>query len=543
MVDPVHHLIGLTPPITVALAFALPLLSLIVKSRRFAEVYGVSATAIAAILTAIAFYYVYLVKSPVVYTFGAWPPPVGIVYEVDKFNGLLGLVVGVVFLLVAVYSIEYLKHRSGIEWYYTLLIGMEAGMLGVLYTGDVFNLFVMLEVTSVTAYGLVAFYRSRKESIEAALKYAIVGSVATTIYFIALAIIYGSYATLNMAQIAFKTMSKVDYFFYLIGGDRLWITYTPMIAVGGAAALALALWAFSVKAAIFPNHFWLPDAHPAAPSPISAILSGLLVKVGVYAIARFLYTLFHAAQPEVLVDSALKYVVEATLYALIVLGALSALIAGILMVAQSDIKRLIAYSTIMHIGYIAMGLGLATKLGLEAAVYHTVNHAVAKALLFLAAGAFIHVIGTRNIDELSGIGRYMPITTFTFVIAALSLSGLPPLNGFVSKYLLYMAFIEKGLAPLAIIIVISSAFAFISYAKIIYGAWLKAPIRSMNNIRDPSPIITIPLLILAILCIVLGVASPIILDKFITPSVEDLAYNSLNYILKALEVLNKALGG
>ena len=543
MNDPILHLIGLTPPIVVALAFALPLLSLVVKSRSIIEGYGVVGSLIAMILSVLTFYYTYFIKSPIVYTFGAWPPPIGIVYEVDRFNALLGLVVGVVFFLVAIYSIEYLEGREGIEWYYTLLLGMEAGMLGVLYTGDVFNLFVMLEVTSVTAYGLVAFYRSRKESIEAALKYAIVGSVATTIYFIALALIYGSYGTLNMAQIALKTTSSVDYFFFILGGDKLWAVYTPALAVAGAAALALALWAFSVKAALFPNHFWLPDAHPAAPSPISAILSGLLVKVGVYAIARFTYTLFHAAQLNMLIDVALRNAVEALLIILIVLGSLSALVAGLLMMVQTDIKRLIAYSTIMHIGYIAIGLGLATKLGLEAALYHTINHAVAKALLFLAAGVFIHVAGTRSIDELSGMGRVMPLTTISFVIAAFSLAGLPPFNGFVSKYLLYTALIDKGLAPLTLIIVISSAFALLAYSKIIYGVWLKAPTRSLEGVHDPTWKMSVPLLILAILCVVLGLASPYIIEKLITPAIIDLAFNTSDYIKEAFNILASILGG
>lgn len=543
MNDPIIHLIGLTPPIIVTFAFALPLLSLVVKNRSIIEGYGVVGSLIAMVLSMLTFYYVYFIKSPVVYTFGAWPPPIGIVYEVDRFNALLGLIVGMIFFLVAIYSIEYLRDREGIEWYYTLLLGMEAGILGSLYTGDVFNLFVMLEVTSITAYGLVAFYRSRKESIEAALKYALVGSVATTMYFIALALIYGSYGTLNMAQIALKTTSNVDYFFYMLGGDRLWAMYTPALTVAGATVLALALWAFSVKAALFPNHFWLLDAHPAAPSPISAILSGLLVKVGVYAIARFTYTLFHAAQLNMLIDVALRNVVEALLIIFIVLGSLSALVAGFLMVVQTDIKRLIAYSTVMHIGYIVIGLGLATKLGLEAALYHTINHAFAKALLFLAAGAFIRVAGTRSIDELSGIGRAMPLTTISFAIAAFSLAGLPPLNGFVSKYLLYMALMDKGLAPLTLIIVLSSAFALLAYLKIIYGVWLKAPTRSLEGIHDPTWRMSAPLLILASLCVVLGLASPYIIKELITPAVIDLAYNTLDYIKEAFNVLASVLGG
>ena len=539
------HLIGLTPALLVILAFALPLISLIVKNRRVWEVYGVTGSLIGLLLASLTFYYTYFVQSPIVYKFGAWPPPIGIVYEIDRFNSLLGLVVAGVMFFVALYSVEYLEREHGVEWYFTLFLGMEAGMLGVLYTGDVFNLFVMLEVTSVTAYGLVAFYRSRKESIEAALKYAIIGSTATTVYFIALALIYGSYGTLNMAQISLKTASPIDYFFTILYGNRLVgeAIYYPGLAVAGAAAIALAIWAFSVKAALFPNHFWLPDAHPAAPSPVSAVLSGLLVKVGVYAIARFTFTLFHAATPDIIVSNAIKDALQALLVILLVLGAASALVAGFMMIVQTDIKRLIAYSTIMHIGYIAMGLGLASYIGLQAAIYHAINHAVAKALLFLAAGVFIHVVGTRSIDEISGVGRVMPVTTLSFVIAALSLAGIPPFNGFVSKALLYIGFIDAGLAPLTIIVVLSSALAFMAYAKIIYGVWLKAPVKDISRLRDPSWLMKAPLMVLSITCILLGILSPYILDHVVNPAVTDLAYNARNYIVAALNELQQILLG
>ncbi len=214
-----------------------------------------------------------------------------------------------------------------------------------------------------------------------------------------------------------------------------------------------------------------------------------------------------------------------------------------MMIVQTDIKRLIAYSTIMHIGYIAMGLGLASYIGLQAAIYHAINHAVAKALLFLAAGVFIHVVGTRSIDEISGVGRVMPVTTLSFVIAALSLAGIPPFNGFVSKALLYIGFIDAGLAPLTIIVVLSSALAFMAYAKIIYGVWLKAPVKDVNGLRDPSWLMKIPLIVLSITCILLGILSPYILDHVVNPAVTDLAYNARNYIVAALNELQQVLLG
>ncbi|RLF10524.1 MAG: cation:proton antiporter, partial [Thermoprotei archaeon] len=188
------HLAGLPPILGVALAFALPLISLVVKDRRVWEAYAVASTLLIAALCSIIFYVQYFVlDEPTVYAFGGWPPPVGIVYEVDRLNALLGLFVSSVVFLATVYSVRYMEHDDGVEWYYTLLLGFEAGMLGCLYTGDFFNLFVMLEVMSVSAYGLVAFRRDSHEAVEAAVKYAIVGSVATTLYFIAVAFGYGSF--------------------------------------------------------------------------------------------------------------------------------------------------------------------------------------------------------------------------------------------------------------------------------------------------------------------------------------------------------------
>ncbi len=528
MVNMVENFLALTPSLPIILAFALPLISLVVKSRRVWESYTITASFIILLLALTNFMRVYEVGKPLIYKFGGWPPPIGIVYEVDLLGALMGLLVASIMFLIAIYSVKYLEHAHGVEWYYTLLLGVEAGMLGCVYTGDAFNLFVMLEVTSVAAYGLVAFYRSNKEAIEAALKYAIVGSIATTVYFISLAFLYGTYGTLNMADIIAKSKLMVSPELALISGIPV-----ANIIIGAAIILALAIWAFTVKAAAFPNHFWLPDAHPAAPTPISAVLSGLVVKVGVYAVIRFSFTIFGGAE-------LLSNVISVLYIVLLILGIFSAFVASMLMVVQTDIKRLIAYSTVMHIGLIFMGIGLGTPLGLAAAIYHTINHAVAKALLFLAAGVFIYTAKTRNIDELAGIGRYMPLSTFTFIIAALALVGIPPLNGFMSKLTLYYALIDAGLAPLVVVIIVTSALALLAYVKIVYSVWLKAPLRDYSDVKEAHPLMLVPLLILALTCIVLGVTAPLLMDKLIMPTVKA-TLNSDLYVKVALEALRKFL--
>ncbi|MEM4700183.1 MAG: proton-conducting transporter membrane subunit, partial [Candidatus Nezhaarchaeales archaeon] len=417
--------------------------------------------------------------------------------------------------------------------YYILFLGFEAGMLGCLYTGDFFNLFVMLEVMSVSAYGLVAFRRDTYEAVEAAMKYAIVGSTATTIYFIAIAFGYGSFGTLNMADLASKVHGGPA--FPVTGGRPPHAGWT----LGAGVFMALMFWAFSLKAAIAPNHFWLPDAHPAAPSPISALLSGVMVKVAVYVLIRFFYTILRGAGELAIVTTSLSA-------AALILGAATSLLGALMLIVQRDIKRLIAYGTILNVGYISMGIGLglqpqASLTGLVAAIFHIINHGVAKALLFLCAGALIHAVGARSLDDLAGVGRRMPWTSASLIIGALALSGVPPLSCFMSKLLLLQAFLETGwLLPAVVIVVLTSALSLLGYLKVVYNVYFRAPAREVEAHEAPAPML-IPILILASLCILLGVLSPWVIDWLIKPAALSAA-DSSGFISAALEIA-KLLGG
>ena len=529
-----HHVAALPPILGVALAFALLLLSLVVKERRVWEAYAVASTLLILALCSITFYSQYFVlKEPIVYAFGGWPPPVGIAYEVDRLNSLLSLLVSGITFLAAVYSVRYMERDDGVELYYTLLLAFEAGMLGCLLTGDFFNLFVMLEVMSISAYALVAFRRDSLESVEAAIKYAIVGSVATTMYFVGVAFAYGSLGTLNMANMA--SMVRMGPAFPVAAGP-----VSESWTLGVSAFIALTLWAFAVKAAIAPNHFWLPDAHPAAPSPISALLSGLMVKVALYILIRFFFTVFRGAEALVLIALPLNVVV-------VVMGAASALIGAFMMLVQNDIKRLIAYGTILNVGYIAMGLGLsmppdAPLTGLTAALLHVLNHAVAKALLFLCAGSFIHAAAARSLDALAGVGRRMPWTSAAFLVGALTLSGVPPLSCFMSKVLLLQAFLEAGwLAPAVVIVVLTSALSLLGYLKVFYNVYLRAPGGELSVEEAPASMLA-PMLILAALCVAFGVAASWLLGLVVEPAVAS-AVDVEGYVGAALELAALLKGG
>lgn len=497
-----YDLTGLTVPVLALFAFTLPLFAKIFGHRRFPGMYALISSVFAAASSTIIYFVVARSSKPIMYTFGGWSPPIGIIYEVDQFNAVIGLFTAWLMLVITLYSLWYNKHLDEPEWYYILLIGLNAGMLGCLYTGDVFNLFVMLEVLGISAYALVAYHKNRHEAVEAAIKYGIIGATATTIYFIGLVIIYAVYGTLNMADLAFKNFELHS------GGAR----HLSSIGAASLLAVSLSLWVFTYKSALFPNHFWLPDAHPEAPTPVSAALSGLVVNIGVYATVRFLYTLFGECSPLSL------YYREAVLLMLLIMGFLGGFIGALMMMYQRDIKRLLAYSTVSHIGliYMVASIGLVTGdeavvlLGLTAMTYHIITHGIGKALLFMSSGVFIDAAGTRNMDGMRGVGRKYPLVSLSFVFGFLSLMGLIPFSGFFSKLLIYQAFIEANMIVPAIAVIVISAISVLGYSKAIYTVIFSVPNKEYRKVELRG--VNILLLILAITLLLLGVFYPWIKD-------------------------------
>ncbi len=524
--------VGIVPIIPLGFAFFLPFIAFITGRRRGVVIayslVGLLATFISALWL---FNEVYSSNGPLVYALGNWIAPIGIVLEVDLMGAILVLLTAFLFLMAGIYAVEYLSHDHGIEFFYTSLLGLEAGLIGLFMTGDAFNTFVMLEVTGASAYALVGFYRSRSEAVEGAFKYGISGATATTLYFLALGFIYASFGTLNMADLSAK--------FHGISfpvTTKLFGEPTLALAIFFALTLSMVI----VKSAIFPGHYWLPYAHSAAPSPVSALLSGLVVSGGVYLLARYLYTVFYGLP----FWKTLSVV-------LLTLGAASALLSSIMMVVQKDVKRLVAYSTILHMGYLVMALGVGTQLALTAFLYHTVNHAIAKGMLFLTVGAFIHHAGTRKIDELAGIGKKMPLTTALFALATLSLIGVPPLNVFFSKMLIFNALLQ--VSPLvASVVVITSAIAAWAYFRLFITLWRGKPVEGHHHGHDEHeeperhevPLFVAVNLVLGILVVILGVLAPVIIDKFFHPAaVQAMEWQSYFDAVKRLaEATFSALG-
>ena len=515
----VYVSLGIAPLLLTIASFALPLLSLIIGDRKwFYHVYALVFSLVALFYAVINFYLVNYVHDgkPLVYPFGGWPGPIGIVYEIDGLGSVLGLLVAFDMLLVVIYSWWYMWKEEGVEWYYTLLLLLETGMLGIVYTGDIFNLFVMIELLAIAAYGLVAFYRSKREAVEAAVKYSVIGATATTMYFLAIVFIYGTYGTVNMADLALKarpwvcsTSNIVCSFLSTVSGTGYGNTF-----IATAIAIALALWAFTFKAAVFPNHFWLPDAHPEAPTPVSAALSGLVVKMGAYATIRFMYTLFG---PGTVLDLHVGAISlrDVILFVLLILGAVSAILGALVMVIQDDIKRLLAYSTIAHLGIIFMGIGVGLRnvgesiaaLALTGVVLHIINHSFGKTLLFMASGVYIHAANSRNITSMRGLGKLLPLTTLTLIIGLLHLLGVPPLGGFFSKLLIYNALMNSGLVVFAIILVLSTAISILGYMRLIVSLVVPPrPVELMEKVKE-HPLATSVLLVLAVLIVLIGITS------------------------------------
>ncbi|MCS7096895.1 MAG: hypothetical protein NZ926_00185 [Candidatus Methanomethylicia archaeon] len=375
-------------------------------------------------------------------------------------------------LISTLHSIDYMSHDTGLPSYYSLLLLMVCGMVGLAMAGDFLTLYVFWELMSISSYCLVGFRKHLWEPIEAGFKYLLMSAVGSAFILFSMSYIYGLTGSLSFAQIALSLMgAKPSSLLYLL---------FIMLMVG-----------FGVKAAIVPFHSWLPDAHPAAPSPISAMLSGVVIKTGVYAIIRASYTLFSVS----IVDYR---------WMLAILSVFTMTVGNLLALVQNDIKRLLAYSSIAQIGYLTLALSLGTEFGLMAGIVHFFNHALMKGLAFLCAGSIIHELKTRDLNDLVGVGRRMPITGIAFSIALLSLAGIPSLNGFISKYLIFGAAIASQAYILTIIGLLNSVIGVVYYIRIIQVIF-RRPIESVIKASESSPLIVLSLIILSILCVILGI--------------------------------------
>jgi len=407
-----------------------------------------------------------------VYSVGSWKLPIGIALVLDGLTVFMLVTVNLMAFLIAIYSINYMERFTSKWKFYTLFLLMVAGMNGVVITGDMFNLFVFLEIASVASYALVAFGTERHE-LEAAFKYTVMSTVGSLFVLLGIVFLYSYTSTLNMADmaniLAQKSASNV----------------TIMVSV-------LFIMGFGLKAALVPFHAWLPDAHPSAPAPISAMLSGILIKsLGVYTLCRVFYNIIG-------INSSLSLI-------LMVLGTLSMVIGVFLAIGQWDFKRLLAYHSISQIGYVILGIGLGTPLGMIGGLFHLFNHSVFKSLLFLNSGAVEYATGTRDLQKMGGLMTKMPITGTTSLVASMSIAGIPPFNGFWSKLIIIIACVQANRLGYAFWAVLASILTLASFMKVMKYAFFGKLKEKWNKVEEVPVFMKLAMVILALICVVGGV--------------------------------------
>ncbi len=423
------------------------------------------------------------------YNFGNWSPVLGIQFAVDEFSTLMTFVVLTLATLIIIYSLKDIEHEIAEPQflsYYTLIFLLLFSMIGMIFTNDLFNLYVFLEILSITSYGIISIKRS-KDNLMATLKYLVIGTVGSASILIGIALLYMVTGYLNMSE-ANGIINQV------------WQIYPRNILL----SLVFILTGLGIKSAIFPLHTWLPDAHSNAPTPSSALLSGLVVKIYIFSIAKILFRVIGVD-----VVRAIGVPEFITYFAI-----LSMIVGSIFAIGQKDIKRMLAYSSVAQIGYIFLGLGLATELGLAAALFHVITHALMKITLFLSAGAIIYKTGKRNIDDLKGIGYEMPVTMGVFTVAALGMIGVPGINGFISKWYLGVAVLDANKPIYVLIIIISSILNAIYYLPVIRSAFLQeSKTRKNVMVLDRLPkTMFITMVVMAGACIVMGIFPNIVMD-------------------------------
>lgn len=444
--------------------------------RPFAAWVLATATSWIAVLIAALLLARVMADGPISYWLGSWQPPWGIEYRIDAANALLLLLVSGVGAIIMPYARISVGREVAPEsqpWYYAAYLLCLTGLLGMSATGDAFNVFVFMEVASLSSYILIAMGRDRR-ALFAAYQYLVLGTIGATFFIIGVGFLYVVTGTLNMADLAARLAMVED--------------IRPVIV--GIAFLAVGL---GLKSALFPLHYWLPNAYAYAPSVSTAFLAATATKVAIYLLLRFFFTVLGPSTP--FAGSPIATIWIAMSVAAMVLASVTA-------IHQSGIKRMLAYSSVAQIGYITLGIGLASETGLTGALVHLFNHAVMKGALFLLIGGAVLRGGDMTVDALAGLARQMPATFAGIVIAGLSLIGVPGTVGFVGKWLLVTAALEQGMVWLAIVIVGSSALAVVYVWRIVEAACFR-PALAAEFSEMPSSML-IPAWVLVALCLYFG---------------------------------------
>jgi len=418
---------------------------------------------------------------PLHYSLGGWAPPWGIEFRLDVLNALLALLIASIAFFVVIFSGPSVRRElreTRIAGFYAAYLLTVTGLLGITVTGDVFNLFVFLEISALASYVLISLSKERR-ALVAAYQYLILGTIGATFFLIGIGLTYAMTGTLNMADLA-ERLPEVQ-------STRTVHTAFAFIIVG-----------LAIKFALYPLHQWLPDAYAYAPSAVSALLAAVATKVALYALLRFVFGIFGAS-----------FVFNGTPFGWVLLGfALAAILVGsFVAVFQNNVKRMLAYSSVTQIGYMVLGISMLSVMGLTAGILHIVNHAIIKATLFMALGCVFYRLGSINLASIQGVGREMPWTMMAFVIGGLSLIGIPLTAGFLSKWYLLMAALDHGWWPVVVFVIMATLLATVYIGRVVEAAWFKPAQPDRSKVREAPLLLLLPTWILALANIYFGIDS------------------------------------
>jgi multicomponent Na+:H+ antiporter subunit D len=428
----------------------------------------------------------------VTYRMGNWPVPFGIAYHVDYLSAAVLAIVALIAVLVTLYarrSIESEIPAQKLHFFYALWMLCLCGLLGITITGDAFNLYVMLEISSLATYTMVAMGRARdRRALTAAMNYLVLGTIGASFILLGIGFLYVVTGTLNMSDMYVRLHQDVY---------PTWGTDAPVFQKTVLTGFAFLIVGVSLKLALFPLHFWLPNAYAYAPSAVSALLAATATKVGAYVTLRFIYSVVGA-------DFAFRGDIPTHVVLMFSAGA-AILIGSVAAIRQSNLKRLLAYSSIAQIGYIALGIALENKPGLTAAVIHLFNHALIKGGMFMALGVVALRLGGVRLENLRGLGRELPVTMACFTAGGLGLIGVPMTAGFVSKWHLVTGALEAGRYELAVVVLVGSLLALIYVWKVIEVIYFGRRPEDAPKVREAPLTMLAPMVLLIAASLYFGV--------------------------------------
>jgi len=420
-----------------------------------------------------------MASGTIVYELGGWDAPWGIEYRIDKLNAFVLLIisaVSTVVLLAAQTSIEKELPKDKHTLFYVLYLLSLSGMLGIVSSADVFNIFVFLEISSLSAYALIALGEDRR-ALWASFQYLIMGTIGATFILIGIGLMYQMTGTLNLDDLSRRLPE---------------VAHTRTVF----SAFAFVIVGICLKLALFPLHLWLPNAYAYAPSIVTAFLAATATKVAIYLLIRFTFSVFGLSFSFTTLPLQILFMV---------LGLLGIFVASTAAIYQKNVKHLFAYSSIAQIGYMIVGFSTSTVTGLTATLLHVFNHALMKSALFLALGAVMYRIGSVQLSQFQGLGRQMPFTMAAIVIGGLSLIGVPLTVGFVSKWYLLMALVENGWWLVAVLILLSSLLTIFYVWRIFEVAYFQPPLLETEEIKEAPMSFLIPIWILVMANIYFGI--------------------------------------